>query len=53
MRRTLLGFFGGKSDEKIDQATTQEPTNDVVDDYTDDTALGLDTWVEGVDPVVE
>jgi hypothetical protein len=39
---------------KSDQITGQAAAvGDAVDDPLDDTALGLDVWVQGVNPIVE
>ena len=39
-----------KSDQITGQAAAVE---DAVDDLLDDTALGLDVWVQGVNPIAE
>jgi hypothetical protein len=39
-----------KSDQSTDRAAA---VGDAVDDPLDDTALGLDVWVQGVNPIVE
>ena len=52
MRRAVRNLLR-KSDKKTGQAAVAEDADDAVDDPLDDTALGLDVWVQGVDPTVE
>ena len=53
MRRSIQNLLGRRSDEKAGQAAAGEDADDAVDDPFDDTALGLDVWVQGVNPIVE
>ena len=47
MRRGIRKLLVRKSDKETSQAAAAE------DEAIDDTALGLEVWVEGVDPTVE
>ena len=51
--RRLRNLLRSKSDKKTGQAAAAEDADDAVDDPLDDTALGLDVWVQGVNPIVE
>ena len=53
MRRAIRNLLGGNSDEKSGQAAATEDATDAIDESHDDTALGLDVWVQGVNPLVE
>jgi hypothetical protein len=53
MRRAVRSLLGGKSDKKAGQAAVAEDADDVVDGYFDDAELGLDVWVQGINPTVE
>jgi len=53
MRRAVGNLLLRKSDKKSGQAAVAEDADDAVDDPLDDTALGLDVWVQGVNPTVE
>jgi hypothetical protein len=53
MRRGIRNLLVRKSDKKTGQAAVAEDADDAVDDPLDDTALGLDVWVQGVNPIVE
>jgi hypothetical protein len=53
MRRRVRNLFVRKSDKKTGQAAVAEDADDAVYDPLDDTALGLDVWVQGVNPIVE
>lgn len=49
---SLRKFFGKKPRTDGGEAATTNNTN-VIADEAPDIPLGLDVWVEGVDPVVE
>ena len=53
MRRGIRNLFVRKPDKKTGQAAVAEDADDAVDDSPDDTALGLDVWVQGVNPILE
>jgi len=53
MRRRIQNLLGGKSDKKTSQAAAAEDADDAVDDPLDNNALGLDVWVQGINPIVE
>jgi hypothetical protein len=53
MRRGLRNLLVRKPDKKTGEAAIAEDANDAVDDPLDDAALGLDVWVQGVNPIVE
>ena len=50
VRRSMQNSLKRKSDQITGQAAAAE---DAVDDPLDDTALGLDVWVQGINPIVE
>lgn len=54
MRRGIRNLFVRKPNKKTGQAAVaEEDADDAVDNPVDDTALGLDVWVQGVNPIVE
>ena len=53
MRRGIRNILQRKSDKTAGQAATTEDADDTADEPLDDTALGLDVWVQGVNPIVE
>jgi len=52
MRRDTGNLFARKSDE-AGEAVAREDDDNMVDDLLDDSAWGLDVWVQGVNPIVE
>jgi hypothetical protein len=52
MRRAFHKLTGQKSDKNAAEAEATA-TNSTTDTPVDDTAFGLNMWVEGVNPVVE
>lgn len=52
MRRGLRKLIGGGSDKNVVEAAATA-ANSATDASLDNTAFGLNTWVEGVNPVVE
>ena len=52
MDRVLRKFNGWKSDKSVTKAEA-EAASSTTDITIDNTAFGLKTWVEGVEPVVE
>jgi hypothetical protein len=52
MRRVFRKLTTRKSDEDAAEAKAKA-ANSTTDASLDDTAWGLDVWIEGVDPVVE
>jgi hypothetical protein len=53
MLRGIRNLLERKSDKKAGQAAATEDADDVADEPLDNTALGLDVWVQGVNPIVE
>jgi hypothetical protein len=53
MRGAIRNPLLRKSDKKTGQAAVEEDADDAVDGPLDDTALGLDVWAQGVNPIVE
>jgi hypothetical protein len=53
MRRGIRGLFQRKSDKKKGEASVTEDATDATDELVDETALGLEVWVQGVNPTVE
>lgn len=53
MRRGIRNLLERKSDKKAGQAAVTEDADDAANEPPDDTALGLDVWAQGVNPIVE
>src|SRR5271167_4583271 len=53
MGRGIRNLLVRKSDKKTGQAAAVDDVDDAVDDSLNDTALGLDIWVQCVNPIVE